>query len=151
MRKMSCPYAGSILFWVCSKASRWTRLNWTKVNWQKKGSSMKTLSHYQKEGQMDIPLFICAWFLKSLVREIDFWTCFFCLFQIKFFQATTEAVKIKFEIHKKSIEKIKWKNQIKKSILRTRDFKNQVQIHMGNILSSQQRYKRISFQYKILA
>ena len=47
----------------------------------------------------------------------------------------TQAVKIKFEINKKSSSKIKFnikfKNKVQKSILWTRYFKNQVQIDRG--------------------
>ena len=55
-------------------------------------------------------------FLKSLFHEIDFRTWFlnmiFFLFWTSFLQAT-QAVKIKFEIDKKSSSKIKFKNQFR--------------------------------------
>ena len=59
-------------------------------------------------------LSICTWFLKFLVNEIDFeldfWNWFFVyLFRTGFLQAT-QAVKIKFEIDKKSSSKINFLN-----------------------------------------
>ena len=62
-------------------------------------------------------------FSKSLFHEIDFWTWFlnmiFCLFGTWFLMAT-QAVKIKFEIHKNQVQKlssklISWNKDLKKS------------------------------------
>ena len=72
--------------------------------------------------ELALPLSICTWFLKyvSSLRP----RLFVNLFQTVFLQIT-HAVKIKFEIEKRSSSKIKFENQF----LWTRDFKNQVQIN----------------------
>ena len=55
------------------------------------------------------PLFICTWFLKSLVHKIDFWTWFFVYFKLDFYCLQKSSSK-------------QTKNQVQKSIWWNRDF-----------------------------
>ena len=79
------------------------------------------------------PLSICTWFFKTSIPRNWFLNLFFCRFQTWFLQAT-QAVKIKFELDKKSSL---FRNQffsslkLRKKSSDTRYFKNQVEIDRG--------------------